>query len=378
MRDERGAVEKDMSQQQKCKIVSVGKRRDGGTRYWCLEHKADATAKYGHRARQCRYAHIPPITADEILKLDVDQYQGGIALWGAVPPIYDTTQQLVNQGIHVHARLLPGGHKKIDDTYRAVCLTGNQKGLPSAGLVISELDAIYYMVTSVLGFSMKYVECTLCGYPHLDKDWFSLHAHQRHLCAGCGRVFRDTDMSIGNPVIKVQHTISGRPHEVKSARRSINIRQVDYPGGIQIWGSNPAVCWTAPHKEEAGIHVHILSVDGGEPLIDEAFSQVKIDGISLDPEMVRVFMAQSTLPHLAGRLAYIQCPKCNQPHFDTGELAFTPHEKHHCTGCDYEMRSTGRLRKTIGNPMIGILAQLEKKAPRAAQKHQINLLPETL
>src|SRR6267378_3294771 len=34
----------------RCKIVVVGKRRDGGTRYWCLKHRADATAKYGRRA----------------------------------------------------------------------------------------------------------------------------------------------------------------------------------------------------------------------------------------------------------------------------------------------------------------------------------------
>ncbi len=244
--------------------------------------------------------------------------------------------------------------------------------------MISELDAIYHMVTSVFGFQMKYVECTLCGYPHLDKDWFSLHAHQRHLCAGCGRLFRDTDISIGNPVIKVQQAFGGVPHGAKSARRSINIRQADYPGGIQIWGSNPAVLWTVAHKEEAGIHVHILSEDGRETLIDETFSHVKMDGIGLDPEMVRVFMAQSTLPHLTGRVSNIHCSKCKQPHFDIGELAFTPHEKHHCTGCGCEMRSRGRRRKTIGNPMVGILAQLGENAPRIPQIHQINLLPETL
>ena len=74
-----------------CDIRSVGKRRDGGTRYWCLAHKADATAKYGRRAKVCRAAHLPPILPEEILTLDLDQYQGGVALWGAVPPIYDTT-----------------------------------------------------------------------------------------------------------------------------------------------------------------------------------------------------------------------------------------------------------------------------------------------
>src|SRR5258708_1652769 len=38
-----------------CHVVSVGKRRDGGTRYWCLLHRADATAKYGRPAKSCRY-----------------------------------------------------------------------------------------------------------------------------------------------------------------------------------------------------------------------------------------------------------------------------------------------------------------------------------
>ena len=33
-----------------CRIGLVGKRRDGASRYWCFEHKADATAKYGKRA----------------------------------------------------------------------------------------------------------------------------------------------------------------------------------------------------------------------------------------------------------------------------------------------------------------------------------------
>ena len=44
-----------------CNIVAVGKRRDGGTRYWCLAHRSDATAKYGRRAATCRGALIPPI-----------------------------------------------------------------------------------------------------------------------------------------------------------------------------------------------------------------------------------------------------------------------------------------------------------------------------
>src|ERR1700730_6494690 len=94
-----------------CDIKPVGKRRDGGTRYWCLAHKADATAKYGRRAKVCRAAHLPPILPEEFLELDLDQYRGGVALWGAVPPIYDTTCLPLDFGIHVHARKDADGDK---------------------------------------------------------------------------------------------------------------------------------------------------------------------------------------------------------------------------------------------------------------------------
>jgi transposase-like protein len=63
----------------------------------------------------------------------------------------------------------------------------------SESYLVSELDAIYYMVTSVFGHKMKHVSCPYCECAHLDKDWFSVHPHRRHLCAGCGRHFRDTE-----------------------------------------------------------------------------------------------------------------------------------------------------------------------------------------
>lgn len=92
-----------------CKIIAVGKRRDGGTRYWCLRHHANATAKYGVAADKCVAADDPPITAEETLHLDFGEYPGGIALWGSVPAVYDTTIQPTDRGIHVHARSARGG-----------------------------------------------------------------------------------------------------------------------------------------------------------------------------------------------------------------------------------------------------------------------------
>src|SRR6266478_2907695 len=182
-----------------CQVVAVGKRRDGGTRYWCLLHKADATAKYGKPAKSCRAAHIPQIRPDKVLTLNIDKYSGGVAMWGAVPAVYDTTRLPMDRGIHVHARLTPTSQKEMDCTFRAVRILG--KSLQSEGILISELDAIYYMVSSVFGNEMKYVTCSYCGYPHLDRDWFSVHPHRRHLCAGCGKHFADTSVAVGNPIL---------------------------------------------------------------------------------------------------------------------------------------------------------------------------------
>ena len=359
-----------------CQVVSVGKRRDGGTRYWCLVHRANATAKYGQAARVCRASHIPLIRPDEILLLDVDKHKGGTALWGAVPPIYDTTRHALDRGIHVQARRTAPGHKTIDGTFRAVRVIGGQ--LPKPGFVISELDAIYYMVSSIFGYEMKYIECEHCGCPHLDKDWFSVHPHRRHLCAGCGRNFRDADTAIGNPICHIRDLWKGVVRKPKPANRKLDLRQADYLGGIQIWGSNPVIIWTSQQVEEEGIHVHAFNRDDGKPILDDTFSQVTIDGISLDAAMVRTLMAQSALPHIEKRVVAISCPKCGEPKFSVGEDAFTPAVKQYCTRCGNDFRSVNRFRKIIGNPLVGVLERLSSYAVRLPQKHLIGLLPETL
>lgn len=359
----------------KCRIKYVGKRRDGGSRYWCTEHKADATAKYGRRARFCRYAHLPQLSPSEILKLDVQRYPGGVALWGAVAPVYDTTSLPIERGVHVHAReAIESDVKNTDETYRSVSLF---RGKDSHVADISELDAIYYMVSAVFGFKMKYVECSLCGLPHLDKDWFSVHNHRRHLCAGCGNQFRDDEKGIGNPSMKIQEAFPAK-HKIRRAEKKINFKQEEYAGGIQIWGSNPALLWTSKKNEEAGIHIHAFGENGSELELDDTYSSVVIDGIRLNTFMVRIFMAQSALPHIEGRVISLKCPQCGLSHFDKGEAAFTPHTVHVCHGCGLEFKSNRRVRKTVANPIIEVFERLSHNAIRPPRCHPSNLLPETL
>jgi hypothetical protein len=359
-----------------CNVVAVAKRRDGGTRYWCLIHRADATAKYGKRARKCRAADEPPLRLDDMLTLNLNKYLGGVALWGAVPAVYDTTRLPMDRGIHVHARATPGAKKETDWTYRAVRILGD--ALPKGGIVVHEIDAIYYMVTSVFGYPMRYVTCTHCGWPHLDKDWFSVHPHQRHLCAGCGKHFRDSVTGIGNPIVGVRHACGAREHKTARSQRKLDIRQTDYPGGIQIWGSNPAFLWTSSRTEEEGIHVHAFLGGQEDPELDETYGEVTIDGARLDPEMVRVLMAQNVMPTLKDRIRSIDCPACRRPQFGVGEAAYNPTSTHTCSGCGHQFAVPGRLRNTVANPLLAILAGLAKMPPRQPQQHRIDLLPETI
>ena len=217
------------------------------------------------------------------------------------------------------------------------------------------------MVSSVFGFGIWFIECSLCGYPHLDKDWFAVHPHRRHLCAGCGRHFRDTATGIGNPIAELQRATGLATREPVPAGRSLNISQSDYPGGIQIWGSNPSIIWSAPKAEEAGIHVHAFKGQSDRPEIDDTFSTVTIDGVTLDPAMVRTLMAQNGLPHLEGRVSSMRCMACNSPAFDEDEEAFTPEAGRRCSRCGGSLTGSGRVRKAISNPLVEVLERLSSR-----------------
>ena len=354
-----------------CEIVSVGKRRNGSARFWCVRHRADATEKYGHPATACRNAGQRPIDPKDILTLDLDEYAGGIALWGASPPIYDTTILPLERGIHVHARPEADTAKEIDDSFAAVRIVGST--VPEGGILISEADAVHFMTSSVFGVKMSHIACAHCGHPHLDADWFSTHVHSRHLCGACGRYFKDLRASVGNPICGVREACGVKAPRLKNAPEKLVIKQIDYPGGIQIWGSSPALLWTSPTAESKGIHVHAFKTKKGPPAIDETFSAVMIDGVKLDPQQVRVLMAQRTLLSLRNRVAVIDCPECAAPVFENGLLAFTPQMTHTCLKCGERVTAKGRLRKTIGNPLPGILPLLARSAPRAPQHHELTL-----
>ena len=197
-------------------------------------------------------------------------------------------------------------------------------------------------------------------------------------CAGCGKLFYDDAKGIGNPIMGIREASGFDRHEVMPAAETLEIKQSEYPGGIQLWGSNPAFLWTADRHEEEGIHVHAFLEGETEPAPDETYREVTIDGIKLDPVMVRVLMAQKVMPSLKGRVRSMDCPHCGQPGFDTGEAAYLPGPTHICSECGKPFPTRGRTRNMVANPLPAILAELAKAAPRQPQEQHLDLLPETL
>ena len=94
---------------------------------------------------------------------------------------YAPLRRPLEPGIHVHARKGRTCVKDIDKTVRAVRLAEGR--MPPSGVLLSgEVDAIYYMVSTIFGFEMRHIMCSYCDYSHLDKDGYRDRKHDGLAC----------------------------------------------------------------------------------------------------------------------------------------------------------------------------------------------------
>ena len=350
-----------------CGIEQVGKGRNGRPRFWCRTHGGNATGRCGTKLATCERAAQEDVQSN-CLELDATAFSGGIALWGAVQPVYDTSGRPPEVGIHVHARREEGSEKEIDGTFSAVSLVHRRDLLDERRILVIAEAGVQYYVSRFLERDVKYLFCTYCGEIHLDADYFAVNPHRRHLCHGCGRYFYDTEQGISNPIMLLRQHLADldKGRDFKRPDRSLDIRQADHPGGMQIWASNPAIVWTAERPEEEGIHVHLYKESGAEPETDDTFGQVRVDGVDLDEDLVKHLMAQQALVYLRTKIVSLRCPGCRGQHFDRGELAFRPHKNHVCEHCGTEFETPGTRRLVVSNPLVAILDGL--RAPVAAEQ----------
>lgn len=293
-----------------CHIVRMPKPRNGKSKYWCVSHDAAATARFGGRMPRCEGAYRT-IADFRRFRLEPERYPGGVALWGAVEPVYNTSRTPAEKGIHVHARLRPGGKKEIDLTYDAVELSVPRDLFGEGTALITGETAVAYYLSRFLDRQIDTIFCTHCDTPHLDSDWFAVKPHRVHLCHGCNKLFKMETRRVSNPLEAVRHKLGDRDTRRKQrrAKGELDISQAMFPGGLQIWASNPALLWTSTRQEEEGIHVHGWTRDGGDPKLDGTFNTVRIDGIALDENQLRHFMAQNALVYLRKKVVSLGCPR---------------------------------------------------------------------
>lgn len=300
------------------------------------------------------------IPSTNTLRLDPSDFKGGIALWGAVEPVLNTSKWKVESGIHVHARLEPGGRKKaIDRNFDAVELVVRENLIEDKKSVMITRDtAVAYYLCRFLNQPIDALFCTHCGTPHLDSDWYAVKPHRTHLCHKCNQLFRAGRRSISNPLAAAQMTLGlPKSRTPRRSQRSLEIDSAEFPGGYQVWASNPAILWTSPVREEEGIHVHAWK-DKRKPATDDTFDAVTIDGVLLDEEQLRTFMAQQSLYYLRGKVHSVACPSCGEPHFDAGVAAFRPTIEKTCAYCSHVFSFPGRRKLFVGNPFVDTVSAL--------------------
>jgi transposase-like protein len=346
-----------------CVIKAEVKNRNGKPRYWCWTHGERAWLKGGEPAKACRSTDRNLPEPDDILRVAAADYPGGIGVWGAVLPLYDSTLFPPTSGVHVHARLVPGGPKQLDET-RAELAVESDTGVT---VPISEAAARAYVATVILCGHPVELHCPRCGFLHIDQGEFAVNPHRKHQCNRCGRSFYEKGLSIGNPVAAAQRLLGVRTDlEQVQSDKTVELSDLAQAatGGIQVWASNPAILWTVPREEQAGIHIHAYENGQITPLIDETFGVVTLYGTVINDRAVRLLMAQSKLGYLRNRIAKEICPHCQRPHFDDAlPWSVKPHREHLCESCGNAFVVP---RRTVSNPEYDLEKKLEPLFPKLA------------
>jgi hypothetical protein len=334
-----------------CVIGAEVKNRSGTPRWWCTTHGCEAWGPGGEQLPACAGASLPLPTTS--LNLDPRDYAGGIALWGAVQPVYAWGVKPDLTGIHVHARRQVAGQKVIDATFEeSVVTTADGPWRLTANM------AVAYLVSHVLDQPVKALRCPRCNQLHLDMMEFAVTDHRKHQCNSCGRHFFDSSgPSIANPCVDLQRLVQPRVRlHPTPASDTLRLRQRDL-SGLAIWGSNEAIIWTAPTAERTGIHVHAFDLDG-QPVADDTYGTVIIDGHRINPDHIRLLMVQQALPFLAGRVEAIACQACGTKHYDSGVAGARPTAIHECANCRTQLTGSRDGRKVVSNPAIDSVTTL--------------------
>jgi hypothetical protein len=288
-----------------CDFVPAGKFRHGAARWWCRTHqthwgtKADHESSLKSGVMLCSNHSQPMNYTLSPLEINVADY-AEVGIWCSLPlalsthPIESQTPK-----IHVHLRPKLEGKKSVDDDFAAISLLYHEElGLfPNTEITrvnITPPAAFEFVCAVEEEREMSCINCSQCGYPHLDLGSFALKPHRKHFCGNCGCDSTWSKVPIVSTPLKTLYDQFARNTQYKEPDRTLNLDQDKYSGcDYEIWASTPAIVWSAERPQEKGIHVHVY--DGDKRVVDDTFSVVVLNGKPLERKEVLQAMLERAI-----------------------------------------------------------------------------------
>jgi hypothetical protein len=286
-----------------CDFVHAGKFRHGAERWWCRTHQTHWGTKADHESYErlgvmrCANHSQPMNYTLAPLEVNVNDY-AEVGIWCSLPaalsaqPIESRTPK-----IHVHLRPKAKGKKTVDQDFDAISLLYHEDlGLFASSEItrvnITPPAAFEFVCAIEEDREITCINCSKCGYPHLDLGDFARKPHRKHFCGNCGS---DSTWSSGHVVstpLKPLHDQLAKSTRFEEPDRTLNLDE--YSGcDYTIWASTPAILWTADRPQEKGIHIHVN--DGHKRIVDDTFSVVVLNGKSLERKEVLQAMLERTI-----------------------------------------------------------------------------------
>lgn len=287
-----------------CDIVDAGKFRHGQRRWWCRTHQrhwgtiADIADASAHGSVRCSNHRHPMSYVVHPQHITIQDH-AEVGIWCSMPPALTATGNAKRRRprIHVHVRDEPGATKVIDDDFKALSLHYNSEDNLFGSVEISRVhltppSALEFVLALETGKTMGCINCSSCGYPHLDLGDFARTEHKKHLCGNCGRDSTWSKEPIASTPLKPLHDQFNRANQYEDVTREINLD--DYDGlPFQVWASTPSVLWTADRPQERGIHVHVYT--DGAYVEDNTFGTVIYRGRELNRSELFDTMVRNTI-----------------------------------------------------------------------------------
>lgn len=283
-----------------CDFVDAGKFRHGAERWWCRTHqaywgtKADLESartlgimRCGNHDQLMSYV-VQPLT------INVNEH-AEVGVWCSMPAAISTDTILPREPkIHVHVRARADGPKQIDRDFTALSLAygDNQSLFGSSEITrvnVTPPAAFEFVCALEAGHELGCINCSHCGYPHLDLGDFARKPHRKHTCGNCGRDSTWSKTEIVSTPLKLLHDQFAMTNKYARPERELDLDQHKGRSYI-VWASTPAVIWTAARPQEIGIHVHVhddaSTRDRAKRIVDDTFGTVIVDGKPLDRSVI--------------------------------------------------------------------------------------------